>query len=87
MKSHEQKYAEAVTELAARLAAWSVDDPETKAREFMQGMVREGWRGAVASLELPAATDRSRPVDPTPYTTAIRKQAGWTSKEASDEHR
>jgi len=32
----------------------------------------------------PPPNPARRVTDPTPYTTAIRKQFGWTSKEASD---
>lgn len=56
MKSHEQKYSEAIEALTHRLATWGVPDADTKAREFIRDLTHHGWRGAVAEL------DRPRPV-------------------------
>lgn len=58
MKSHEQKFAEAIEALAFRLNRWGVADAQTKAREFILELTHQGWRGVMPEL------DRPRPVPP-----------------------
>ena len=58
MKSHEQKFTEAIGALTFRLNSWGVEDPATKAREFVHALVEQGWRGSMPEL------DRPKPVPP-----------------------
>ena len=54
MKSHEQKIADAIASLTARLEAWDVEDAADKARDFVRDMLTNGWRTTRAELDLPA---------------------------------
>lgn len=79
MKSHEQKFAEAIEALTYRLTQWAVADPETKAREFIRDLTHHGWRGAVAELDLPPA--RTEPTaDVTTAANAARIAGGFAPK-------
>jgi hypothetical protein len=40
---HVLRVGEAERALTARLVAWSVPDPEDKAHQFIQALLRQGW--------------------------------------------
>ena len=69
MKSHEARIAEAVASLTHRLDSWGVDDAGNKAHEFVQLMLRNGWRTTRAELDPPPP--RPRPAETTTRDAAL----------------
>lgn len=53
MKSHEARVGEAVAALRARLESWGIDDAATKASEYVNDMLREGWRPKAPPVHQP----------------------------------
>ena len=50
MRSVEALVGEAVAQLTVRLEKWGVDDSTARAHEFIQDMLRAGWRPAAPAL-------------------------------------
>lgn len=63
------KIGDAIASLTARLDAWQVPDPSIKAHEFVNDMLRNGWRPAAPAIATP-----TRP-DPAHDTTTWVEQA------------
>ena len=72
MKSDEQKIAEAVAALTARLTTWGVEEPHDKAHTYVSDMLRNGWRPRAAPVELPPMRPPERAADPARYIQAAR---------------
>lgn len=72
--SRELQIAEAVASLTARLTTWAVDDASTKAHEYVNDMLRNGWRpvAPAAWTEEPGRAAHNRAADPTPYVEQVR---------------
>lgn len=78
MKSNEQKIAEAIASLTARLTEWGVEGAPAKAHEFVRDMLDNGWRTTRAERLVPPP---GRPADPETRSSIaeqLRTEQGWS---------
>lgn len=67
------RIGEAISALSHRLESWGCDDPQANAQEFVEALVRQGWRPRALATVHPIGTGRISP--PTDEYAAARQAA------------
>lgn len=72
MRSDEARVAEAITSLTTRLETWGIHDATTKAHDYINDMLRAGWRPRAREVWQPPATKHGTKTDPKPWADQAR---------------